>query len=87
MGLDTVELVMAIEEGFDLEIPAETAATLLTVGDMHAFLVSELTRLGRPDHDDGSVYEKLRDIICRQTGVEPDEEVPKARFVEDLRLD
>ena len=87
MGLDTVELVMAIEEGFGLEIPNEKAATLTTVGDMHAYLVSELARLGRPDRDDVRVYEKMRDIICLQTGVKPDEVVPKASFVEDLRLD
>ena len=78
---------MAIEEGFDLEIPNETAATLTTVGDMHAFLVSELARLGRAVHDEGRVYEKMRDIICQQTGVKPDEVVPSASFVRDLRLD
>jgi len=78
---------MAIEEGFGIEIPNEAAETLTTVGDMHAYLVSELGRLGRPDRDDVRVYEKMRDIICRQTGVNPDEVVPTASFVEDLRLD
>ena len=87
MGLDTVELVMAIEEGFALEIPNETAATLTTVGDMHAYLVSELARLGRVDREPERVYQKLREIICRETGVQPDEVVPRARFVEDFRMD
>ena len=87
MGLDTVELLMAIEEGFGLGIPNEAAERLTTVGDMHAYLVSELARLGRPDRDDVRVYEKMRDIICHQTGLKPDEVVPTASFVEDLRLD
>ena len=87
MGLDTVELVMAIEEDFGLEIPDETAAKIVTVGDMHAYLVSELARRGQPDLDEEGIYTKLRDIICHQTGVKPDEVVPKARFVQDLRLD
>ena len=87
MGLDTVELVMAIEDGFCLEIPNESAEKLTTVGDMHAYLVSELARLGRPDRDDARIYDKMRDIICHQTGVKPDEVVPTASFVEDLRLD
>jgi acyl carrier protein len=87
VGLDTVELVMAIEEGFALEIPNETAATLTTVGDMHAYLVSELARLGRVDREPERVYQKLREIICRETGVQPDEVVPRARFVEDFRMD
>lgn len=87
MGLDTVELVMAIEEGFDLEIPDEQAARIVTVGDMHAYLVSELRRLERPDLDEAGVFARMRDIICHQTGIKPDEVVPTASFVKDLRLD
>jgi len=32
-SLDTVELVMAFEEEFDIEIPDEDAETLMTVGN------------------------------------------------------
>ena len=32
-SLDTVELVMAFEEAFDIEIPDEKAEKILTVGD------------------------------------------------------
>ena len=32
-SLDTVELVMAFEEEFDLEIPDEDAEKIITVGD------------------------------------------------------
>ena len=32
-SLDTVELGMAFEEAFDVEIPDEKAETILTVGD------------------------------------------------------
>jgi acyl carrier protein len=87
VGLDTVELVMAIEESFGLEIPDEKAAKIFTVGDMHAYLVSELRRLGRPDLDEEGIFARMRDIICHQTGVKPDEVVPTASFVKDLRLD
>ena len=37
-SLDTVELVMAFEEAFDVEIPDEKAETILTVGDALAHL-------------------------------------------------
>jgi acyl carrier protein len=32
-SLDTVELVMALEEAFDIEIPDEAAEKIITVGD------------------------------------------------------
>ena len=37
-SLDTVELVMAFEEAFDVDIPDEKAETILTVGDAIAHL-------------------------------------------------
>ena len=40
-SLDTVELVMAFEEAFDVEIPDEKAETILTVGDAIAHLAAK----------------------------------------------
>lgn len=37
-SLDTVELVMAFEEEFGVEIPDDAAETILTVGDAVEFL-------------------------------------------------
>jgi acyl carrier protein len=37
-SLDTVELVMAFEEEFGVEIPDDSAETILTVGDAISFL-------------------------------------------------
>ncbi len=37
-SLDTVELVMAFEEEFSVEIPDDAAETILTVGDAVKFL-------------------------------------------------
>jgi acyl carrier protein len=37
-SLDTVELVMAFEEAFDVESPDDKAETILTVGDAIAHL-------------------------------------------------
>jgi acyl carrier protein len=37
-SLDTVELVMALEEEFDAEIPDEDAEKLATVGDAISFI-------------------------------------------------
>jgi acyl carrier protein len=40
--LDTVELVMAFEEEFDIEIPDEEAEKLQTVGQAMAYLQSKI---------------------------------------------
>ncbi len=37
-SLDTVELVMAFEEEFDLEIPDEDAEKIVTVGDAITYI-------------------------------------------------
>ena len=37
-SLDTVELVMAFEEEFDLEIPDENAEKIATVGDAISYI-------------------------------------------------
>jgi len=41
-SLDTVELVMAFEEKFDIEIPDEDAEKMRTVGDAVDYLNSKL---------------------------------------------
>ncbi len=40
-SLDTVELVMAFEEEFDLEIPDEDAEKIKTVGDAIKYITSK----------------------------------------------
>jgi acyl carrier protein len=50
VGLDTVELIMAIEEEFDIEIPDEDAEKLDTVGSIHAYVCAKLEERGpNPD--------------------------------------
>ena len=41
-SLDTVELVMAFEEKFDVEIPDEDAEKMTTVGDAIKYLTEKL---------------------------------------------
>jgi acyl carrier protein len=42
--LELLELLAAVEEEFDLEIPDEDAQGLITVGDVVAYLEDRLTR-------------------------------------------
>ncbi len=42
-SLDVVEMVMAIEEAFDIEIADEDAEAMRTVGDVEAYVVKRLS--------------------------------------------
>jgi acyl carrier protein len=84
MGLDSVELVLSVEEVFNIEIPDEVAGKITTVGELHEFVYAELTRLGRPNINRDIVFDLLRNVICFRFSVEPGKVVPSARFVQDL---
>jgi len=86
MGLDTVELVIRIEEHFAVDIPNADAARLVSVGDLHEYIVKALRKQGRIESSAG-VYEQLRDIVCDQLGVKPEDVIPSARIVDDLGAD
>jgi acyl carrier protein len=87
VGLDSVELVMAVEEHFGISIPDGEASTLVTVGKLHAWVVNELRRLSRPSVNPSVVFAELRELICDQLGISPDRIVREARFVQDLQID
>ena len=88
MGLDTVELVMAVEQEFAIEIPNAEAGKMERVGDMHAFVVRTLRQLDEAAvvHAD-QVWTRLREIIVEQLGVRPEQVTPTAHFIRDLRAD
>jgi acyl carrier protein len=87
MGLDSVELVMSVEEHFGITIPDDDASTLTTVGKLHYWVVNQLQRLKRPEVDSTVVFQELRQLICDQLGIAPDRVIAEARFVQDLHVD
>jgi acyl carrier protein len=86
MGLDTVELVMAIEEEFGIEIPNTDAPKLAVLGDMHDYVVRALRQRGDTP-DDEQVWQRLSEVVVKQLGVRPSEVTRTAHVVYDLRAD
>lgn len=86
MGLDSVELVLAVEEGFQIDIPNEAGEKMLSVRHMRDFVVAELRRLGR-EADPDAVFSRLCEIIIEQLAVESSEVALDAELVRDLRAD
>lgn len=85
VGLDSVELVLAVEQEFSIEIPDAIAEKLYTVGELHSFVVSELRRNGGKANTD-DIFNRLRELICEQLAIKPERVIPDARFVQDLGL-
>ncbi|HEU5116936.1 MAG TPA: hypothetical protein VFT74_09705 [Isosphaeraceae bacterium] len=86
MGLDTVELVMAVEEEFSISIPDDVAPTLFRLGDLHAFAVKSLQARGETV-DPSAAWARVKAVVRREFGIREKDLVPEAHIVFDLGLD
>jgi acyl carrier protein len=86
MGLDTVNLVMAVEEEFGFQLPDLEAAKMERVGDMFQFILHTLRERGE-GVDDAVIWTRLSDVIVEQLGVKPEHVTPSAHFIRDLKAD
>ncbi|MGD2118774.1 MAG: hypothetical protein PVG66_10465 [Chromatiales bacterium] len=90
MGLDIVEMIMAVEEEFELAIPNEIASTLETPGLVHEYVVTQLKenkKIKSNGEQDQEIWEKIQEVIVSQLGVTIDEVTKDAKFVDDLKAD
>jgi acyl carrier protein len=85
MGMDTVELVMAVEEEFSMTIPNDVAATLDTAGKLYEYVILNHGIDG--DLNEDQIWNKLVDVIIRQLGVRREEVKKESNFVYDLGVD
>ena len=83
MGLDSVELIMAVEEAFGIEIANAEAETIVTVGDLLQIVLHHLPESERSE----TVWPRLREVIIEDTGVKPDLVTLDAEIVRDLGID
>lgn len=86
MGLSTVELVMAIEDEFGIELADAVAPKLAVLGEMHSHIVRALRQRGE-SADETDVWERLSSIVVEQLGVHPAEVTRTAHLVDDLGAD
>ena len=84
MGLDTLELLMAVEEEFDVRIPESENSRLKVLSGWQACISEALTRKGEvPVASD--IWNRLKRVVIDQLEVRPDEVFPEADLVRDLR--
>lgn len=93
MGLDVVELIMEVEEEFDIEILDSDWTRIKTVGHLHAAVVVAISKkeshktsdVGSDSVVDAafqeSVWNRLTQILVTQLGLKPDKVFPAADFL------
>jgi len=86
MGLDTVELVIAIEEEFQITIPNEDAEKLGVLGNLHDYIIQAIQQRGEIP-DEAQVWEHLKKVVVAQLGVRPEQVLRSAHIVNDLHAD
>jgi acyl carrier protein len=85
VGLDSVELVMAFEDAFELRIADQEAGKLQTVGDVADLFTARLAADGRPLPRD-RVLAMVMVITCDQLGTTLDRLTEDTSFVNDLGM-
>ena len=86
MGLDTVELVIAIEKEFEISIPDEVMPHLGRLGDICSFVVHEMQARGELA-DWSQVWLRLKRLVVGFCAVREELVTPDAHMVDDLGLD
>ena len=86
MGLDTVELVMQVEKTFAITIPDHQAEKMVTVGDMHDFVMRATHADGRA-LDADQVWDQITEILAEDYGVPRAKITREAAVIRDLGLD
>lgn len=85
MGMDLVEYQMRIEDEFKIQIDEGAMSKLLTIGQMHDYLVKRL-----PCVNPQMIWERQLDVLCRFQCLAPEERrdlKPTDHFIRDLKFD
>src|SRR4051812_43436238 len=78
MGLDTVELVMEIEDEFEFAIPDADAEHIKTCGDLHAYVLGRLRPFVGAPCPSAAAFYRLRRSILRHVPISRDRVRPGA---------
>lgn len=87
MGLDSVELVMAIEEEFGLDIPDRDAEKMFTVGDIYEWLKLRIATADPIACLTQRIFYKLRRALIENYRLERHLIAPDTRLTDLLSLD
>jgi len=84
MGLDSVELLVEIENEFQIEISNIEAENIITIGDFHKTISRKINLTNTTEE---AIFQKLRAVVSDKAGFDIDEIHYHTRIVDDLGLD
>jgi hypothetical protein len=86
MGLEVLEMVMAIEEKFSIRVRDETLERLHTVGRMREEFVRRMVEAGARDTPllRAQVWDGIVQVIYEHAGIAPKDVKPESRWVPDI---
>lgn len=86
MGLEGVEILMEIEDEFDISIPDQVASNSPTVGDTHRVIVDMLVAKGavRSPELEADAWQRLVMIVTGQMGMKPEDVRSESRWIPDI---
>jgi len=88
MGLDAVELIMLVEDRFEIQIPDNEAEQIATVGQLLDYVIEKLNAdPNKVDLSQDEIKEIIIDFIHNITGVSKSEITLDSTFTNDLGMD
>ena len=81
MGLDSVEIILQIEESFNISVSDEEAASVRTVGQMYELILSKIRTI--PDCMSSKTFYELRRSLTRILGI-PRRSIRPATVLEEF---
>jgi acyl carrier protein len=85
MDLETVELIMAVEEEFIIEIPDDRAERIVSIGELRNVVMAELQRFDRRREAD-AVLDRIAEIAASFAHVDRGSVGADTMLIEDLGL-
>ncbi len=87
MGLETVELLIEVEETFEITISEHEAAAVATVGELAAVVATKLSEKSYTVVDCEKPLGTIIDMLVDSFAIPRQEIARDSRFVADLGLD
>jgi hypothetical protein len=84
MGLDIIELVMEIEEAFDIVIPDQDGERIRTLGDLYEYILQQTGRRRDGPCLSGFTFYRFRRALVEASGIARQEVNPRSRLEELL---